>query len=157
MEVILQKLPSGALAPTGEEEAEKLKRLKIGAGVRCEVVQIRNYRFFKKYWALVKYLFGLWEEWLPRERYRGQEVRANLKKFQEGLTILTGRYTPVSDVLGRTTLQAHSISFAKMEEDEFQQLYSDTIQVALGRVLSGLNLNEAAVRAHVDEILRYDS
>ena len=157
MEVILRKLPSGAMAPIGEEEAQKLKRLKIGAGVRCKVVQIRNYKFLRKYFALINYLFDIWEDTMPRQQYRGMDVRPNVDKFREGLTILTGRYDATYDVFGGVHLEAHSISFANMEEAEFERLFSDTIQVALDRVLNRPDLDEATIRAHVAEILRYDS
>lgn len=156
MEVILKKLSNGALAPANEEEFEKMRHIKPDVGVRCKVTVIRNYKFLKKYFALMAYLFDMWEEAVTPQLYRGQEVKPNRNKFRKDLIILTGRFQPTFNVRGDVQLEADSISFDKMTELEFSALYSDLISVALGRVLNRPDLTAEKITAHVETILRFD-
>ena len=155
MEVVLQRAPNGALIPVDDEQAEKLSKIKAGVAVRAEIVQIRNYEFHKKFFSLISMLFDIWEETVPETEYRGVVVRANKTRFRKDLIILTGRFDATYNVRGEVRLEAHSISFGRMSQETFEQLFSDIIDVALKKVLNRPDLTEASIREHVDRILRY--
>lgn len=155
-EALLVKTPQGYLAPSDEEAAERLKKVKVGAIVRCDIKQMRNYDFHKKFFALVKFLFDIWEETMPRAEYRGRPILPNIDKFRRDLVILTGRYTATYNVRGDVQLEADSISFASMSQAEFEQLYSDVINVALAKVLDRPDLSEEKLRQHLDAIMHFD-
>jgi hypothetical protein len=156
MEVILQKLPNGALAPVNEEEAEKTKKLKPAAWLRCEVKQMRNAKFFRKWWVLAKYAYDVWQETIPTMEYRGQRVQPNFERFRKDLTIMAGYYEPIFDIKGELRVVAKSLAWASMLEDEFEKLYSATINAVLTKVLANPALNEEQLRTYVDQVLEFD-
>lgn len=155
-ELIMMKLPGGNLAPVSDEDAAELLKIKAGTAVRVEVKQIRNYKFLRKWFTLAKYAFSLWEERIPRQVYRGEAVSANFDRFRKDLIILCGLYEPVYNARNEVRLEAKSISFARMSEDEFEKLYSETINVVLSKILAGSGMTEDQLRAHVDNVLRYE-
>lgn len=157
MEVLLTRLPSGALAPTSDDEAEKLRKVKTGALVRADIKQMRNPKFHRKFFALLNFVFGIWEDSMPQQKFwRGRPVKANFERFRKDLIILTGRHEVTYDIQGGVHLEAHSISFGSMGEDEFEKLYSDVIQVSLSKVIDRPDLDEAKLRRIIDELLRFD-
>lgn len=155
-ELLMTKTPSGALMPASEEEAEKLRKIKSGATVRCDIRQMRNYQFHKKFFSLVKFLFDIWEEGVPRRLYRGVEVQPNLDRFRKDLIILSGRYDATYNVRNEVRLEAKSISFANMSEEEFERLFSDVINIALERVINRPDLSEEKIREYCDQLMQYD-
>lgn len=155
MEVLLSKTPGGALVPIDDDEAAKLAKIKQGPGVRCEITQMRNYAFHQKFFVMLGYIYSIWEETMPRMEYRGVEVRPNKERFRKDLIIMTGRYEATYNIRGEVRLEAHSISFGSMNQETFDQLYSDVIDVALRKVLNRPDLSEAKVKEHVEYILRF--
>ncbi len=156
-EIRLLRTSSGALVPMDDEEAEKLKRIKAGSVVTAKVVQMRNGRFFRKWWALAKFAYDIWSDTAEPKEYKGQPVRPEFERFRKDLTILAGYYHPVFAINGEMRLEAESLSWAEMDEDRFEKLYSATINAILSRVLAGHGLTDEAIRAHVDRVMQFDS
>lgn len=150
------KTPSGALVPTDDEGIEQLRKIKAGAGVRCEIARVRNYRFLAKYMCMISFLFDLWSETMPPMEYKGQPVRPSKERFRKDLQILCGFFNATYNVRGEVRVESKSISFASMDEEEFEELFSQVINVALSRVLNQPGLDEATVRNAVDNILAFD-
>lgn len=156
MEIILTKLPNGMLAPATEADADLLKKVKAGAGVRVELKRIRNYQFHKRWFALVSYAFDMWSEITGPVEYRGEVIQPNMDRFRKDLTILAGYYDRVFNVRGEMRLEARSISFANMSQEDFERLYSATIDAVLGKVLTGTRLTEEQLRNYVDQVMSFD-
>lgn len=156
MEIVLTKLANGTLAPASEADAELLKKVKRGAGVRVQLTQMRNYRFRRKWFALVGYAFEMWSDISGPIEYRGQQVQPNFDRFRKDLTILAGYHNVVFNVRGEFRLEAKSISFGQMTEEEFEKLYSATIQAILTKILSGSGLSEEKLRNYVDQVMSFD-
>jgi hypothetical protein len=155
MEILCTKGPAGALLPMDEEQAEKVGKLKAGEVLKVDVAQMRNGRFFRKWWVLAKFAYDIWSETIPRITHRGQLVQANFNRFRKDLIILAGYYQPVFNAQSEMRLEAESISWAKMDEEAFEKLYSATINAVLQKVLNNPKLSEAQVRAHVDRALQF--
>lgn len=155
MELTLIRAPHGALLPSSDDDAEQLRRIKPGQAVRCEIHRIRNSQFHRKFFALVRYVYGLWTEFAQPATYRGHEVQPNFDRFRRDFTILCGYYMLVTNIKGEVRVEAKSISFANMDEAEFEQLYSKAIDVALQKVLPRGAHTEAKVREAVDRILEF--
>lgn len=147
--------PGGALIPATDEDAEALRKVKAGAAVRVEVKQIRNYKFLQKWFTLAKYAFDIWSETVEPQEYKGQPVKPSFDRFRKDLIILGGRFDAVYNARGEVRVEAKSISFANMSEDEFKKLYSDTIDVILQKILAGSRMTEDQLRNHVDNVLAY--
>ena len=156
MDVILQKLPNGCLAPMNDADREKFAKFKNGAMIKCSVSQMRNGPFHRKWFALVGFGFDRWSETMPPQLYRGQPVQPCFETFRKQVTILTGHCHAVFDVYGEMRLVADSISWARMEVDTFEALYSATINVLLHKILHDPGLTEQQVRDYVDGVLGFD-
>ena len=155
-EMLLMRTAGGTLAPQCDEDAERIRRYKVGATIRCVTSEIRNSAFHKKWWALAKLAFDLWSETMPDQEYRGQEVQRSFQRFRRDLIILAGHFQPVWAVNGEMRVEAKSISFARMDSETFEALYSATINAVLAKILTHTKLTEADLRAQVDRVLEFD-
>lgn len=132
-ELVLTKAPGGALIPADPQAAEFIGKLKLGAGVRAQVKLQRNPKFHRKYFALLNLAFDAWE---PAEAtYKGQKVGKNFDQFRNDIVVLAGFYEMAVNLKGETRLTAKSISFASMDQDEFDALYNATCNVILAKIL----------------------
>lgn len=154
-EILLKRLANGAMIPVDEESADALKSVKVGGIVRCNIVRVRNYKFLQKYMVLVGLLFDIWTETAPRLQYKGQDVAPNKKKFRGDLQILCGHYEAVFGVRGELQLKPKSVSFASMDEDEFERLFSTAIDVGLSKILNRPDWTEEKIRQACEELMNF--
>ena len=155
MEILLTKTPSGALVPATEDEVEKMRRIKAGATVRADVVQMRNYGFFAKWFALARIAFEAWSETTPTLEYKGQPVLPDFERFRKDLTILSGFYRPVFNAKGELRLEPESLKWGSMTEERFTQLFNATINAVLEKVLPRGRYTEAELRNLVDQVVAF--
>lgn len=94
---------------------DKAKKLKAGEHFECEVKKKRNIKFHRKYFALLNMLFD------------NQEIYSNIDDLRHDLTIEAGYFTTRYNIYGEEVKKANSVSFAKMDELEFNNLYSKTL------------------------------
>jgi hypothetical protein len=153
MKMVLIRTLTG-YTPADADSLAKAAKHKPGVLIEADVVQPRNYRFHKKYFALLKLGFEYWEP--PAQTYRGRAVTKDFTRFRHDVAILSGYYEPVWNLKGELRLEPKSIAFANMSEEDFEGLYSASIQVLLDKVLEAKGFTEAQVRVAVDEILRFD-
>lgn len=106
----------------------------IGEMVEITIKKIRNARFHRKFFALLRVGFDAWEPDRVRYSYKGREIAKNFDKFREDITILAGYYDQVFNIKGEMSLKAKSISFSNMEEGEFARLYDAVADVLLAQV-----------------------
>jgi hypothetical protein len=156
MEVMLQKLPNGCLAPLGEAEQEAFAKYKNGAMIRCTVTQMRNGKFFRKWWLLANYAFDIWRDTMPAMEYKGQQVQPCFERFRKDLTILAGRYHPVFSARGDMRVEADSLKWSEMDEDSFASLYSATIDAVLSKILTNSAFTADQLRNYVDNVMAFD-
>lgn len=155
-EILLVKTPHGILVPANDEEAATLSKFKAGATIKCNVSEMRNGAFFRRWWLLAKFAFDVWSETAPRAMYKGEPVQHSFDRFRKDLVILTGRHRAVFNALGEMRLEADSISWAKMDEGAFSRMYSETINVILGKVLNRPDITEDRLRNHIDHLMSFD-
>lgn len=155
MEVFLIKRPDGSFVAADEEQAELAAKLPVGKLIRSDMKRVRNPRFLRKFFALLKVGFESWEP--PLTEYRGYEVQANFQQFRESVTILSGYFNVTTSITGRVRVTPKSISFGSMEEEEFEQLYNAAADVLLQNVLARYTRAQldATVNAKVDRILGF--
>jgi len=152
--IYLRKLANGTLAGATEADQEALKRFKLGATLRCEIKQQRNYQFHRKFFALCQFAFDLWSEGnMPL--FKGERVQPQFERFRHDLVILAGYYHPVVAINGEVRVEADSIAFSSMDEATFETCFSNVINVILGKVLPNKNLTEEKLRQVVDELLEF--
>lgn len=94
----------------------------------------RNGKFHRKFMALLNVGFEMWEPKRKRKSYKGMAIEKNFDQFREDITILAGFYEQTFNIKGEMRLRAKSISFANMEDDEFEELYQSVVTVLLREV-----------------------
>lgn len=149
-EIILMKATSDTLIPFDDAAAEFVRKCKTGELLHSDYKRVRNYKFHKKYFALIKFAFDQWE---PQDnlQYLGQPVLKNIKRFRKDIAILSGFFETTVNLKGEVRLEAKSISFSQMDEIEFDELYQSTITIVLSRILK--NYSRADLDNVVDQLL----
>lgn len=133
-EIVLSKAANGALVPVDPQAAEYISKLKMGQGVKCKVTKVNNPAFHRKMMVLFNVAFEAWEPEV--KEYKGQPVQKNFERFRKDLTILAGFYETTINLKGEIRLEAKSLSFENMEQDEREKVYSAVIDVVLAKVLT---------------------
>ena len=132
--IVLTKAAGGALVPIDQQAIDFLSKLKTGAGVTVEIKRHRNPAHHRKFFALLNLAYDAWE---PTEAtYKGEVVGKNFVQFRNDITVMAGHYERAINLRGEVRLTAKSISFASMEQDEFDALYSATVNVILAKILT---------------------
>ena len=130
-EIAYIKSHGGQLIPL---DGDSLKHAKMGDVVRGKFSVMRNGRFFRKWWKLVEYAYDHWE---PAELpCRWGTPEKNKENFRKDLTILAGHYVSYYRVDGSMQVVARSISWASMEEEDFDKFYSATVDAVLKHILT---------------------
>ena len=152
MKAILVKTLAGMLPGDPDSELWYQKR-KIGAAIRVEAIEIRNYRFLKKFFALLNLGFEYWE---PGEISCDYGVpEKNFKRFRKDVTILAGFYHTVIRLDGTVRIEADSISFAKMDNDTFADLYSKVLDVLVKKISMLEKMGKEETNKAVDKLLEF--
>ena len=140
MRVFLKKTFTG-LVPVDDQAAKCIKRFGQGEIVKCEIKKPRNYEFHKKAFALFTLVFD------NQERY--DTLEDLLVEFK----LRTGHYKEHITARGVMVYVPKSISFAQMEECDFQEFYSKAINVALKYFIPGSTREE--IDRAVNEVLSF--
>ena len=142
-EIALVKSAGGLLLPLSANDAELITdKLKLGEVIKCKFKKSRNAKFHRKYFALLNLGFEYFEP-SPIE-YRGQQVtpQKNFDEFRKWVAVQAGFYDVVGYPDGTARVRAKSISFAKMDDLEFEGLYQKTITVLMDNALSAFKSYE---------------
>jgi len=105
--------------PAYDSDFELSKKIKLNEIYEYEYKKPRNYQFHKKFFALVKMV------------YDNQEQYTNIEHLRKDLIIESGNYDLRHDLLGVEIREAKSISFAKMDEIQFSELYNSVVDVII--------------------------
>ncbi len=117
MDIHVKKTISG-LKPLYDSDYEKYKRLKLNEDYLVTIKKPRNYKFHKKFFSLLNLMFA------------NQDNFDNFDVFREEMIIRTGHWIDYKTDKGFKRC-AQSISFAKMDNFEFEELYSKMIDQAI--------------------------
>lgn len=112
MELYLVKQFNGTFKPANDSDYEKTKKYKVNDIIKFEATKPRNIKFHKKFFSLINMVF------------QNQEVYTDINNLRKELTKACGYYTEYINHKGITVYEAKSISFAKMDEFEFETLYN---------------------------------
>lgn len=133
MDIFCKVTPCG-LVPLHDSDLDLKKRLRVGSVVRCKVSNPRNYEHHKKFFALVRLTFdNLPLPWVERWNIRNEYDM--LRRFKRDL----GYFTNTVNEYGEHEIEYLSISFAAMEQHEFEQFYNQCIDLVLFRYIKGID------------------
>lgn len=119
------------LVPMYDSDYEEKQRLKVGDTVLCSIKRPRNYEFHKKFWALLR----LTVTNLPHLIQQQMQIFTE-EDMLDCLKIDLGLYSTVWHG-GKEIIKAGSISFAKMDESEFERFFQRSVDVILRIYLRG--------------------
>lgn len=125
----------GVLMPASEADTETLSNITEGETVRADIKRPRNVAFHRKYFAMLDVLYNIFEP--PTVSHNGVVAVKNRDRFRKDIAIATGHYELVITIKGECRAEAKSISFASMDETQFSELYSRTIDYGLLRIAKG--------------------
>jgi len=123
MKILVVKNHRG-LVPVYDSDYENFAKIPLNEEFEIEYTKKRNLKFHKKYWALLKLAF------------ENQSDYRSINDMRRDIAIVSGFYDEVVNLITGEILKiAKSISFAKMDDTEFSELYEktkDTISKWLG-------------------------
>lgn len=136
MEIHLVRTSTG-LRPYSDDDYDEMKKIKVGTIVKANIVRPRNVKFHRKFFALIR---AAWDCLTEQQRINLRSVDT----FREQLLITSGFIEPLYDLNGKKFLEkAKSISFAKMDEPAFNEVYSKVLDTILTvMVANGVTENE---------------
>ena len=143
-DVFLIRSPAG-LTASDQGSADALAKIKAGELVRAKITRARNPGFHRKFFAMLDVGYDAWEPEL--KEYKGQTAEKERERFRADVIILAGFYHVVTNINGDVRLEAKSISFANMAQDEFERVYSAVANVLLRKVLKNYT------RADLDQVV----
>ncbi|MBD1583476.1 DUF1367 family protein [Pseudoalteromonas sp. S16_S37] len=147
------KTPQG-LMPLTTMDGDYIQKLKLGEVVNGEFKRVRNPDFHRKYMALLNLGFEHFEVKPIQNKGFCITPLKNFNEFRKWIAIQAGFYEVVGYPDGGVRMRAKSISFAKMDEAEFSELYSKTIDVLLQSVLSQYK-DYSEVEQTVEQLIRF--
>ena len=114
MKILVIKTQTG-LKPCYDSDFENYAKIPIGEEFEIEYTKKRNLQFHRKYFALLKLAF------------ENQSDYRLMEDLRRDLIITSGRYDEViNKITGEVYKVANSISFAKMDNVEYNLLYEET-------------------------------
>lgn len=119
MKITLVKNLNNTFSIAYNSDYELSKKLKVGEEYQCDIKRPRNYKFHKKFFALVSMV------------YENQEVYNNIDDFRYELTKAAGYYESYENHKGVKCYKAKSISFASMSQSDFDNLYQRFLDVVI--------------------------
>lgn len=123
------KQAGGALLPLDDISAEQLTSLKTGESYEVEIKQSRNPAFHRKVFAFFNFCFDYW---------RGENNNLSTSKqfdvFRANLTVLAGYYDSLYNIKGEVRIEAKSLSFGAMSQQEFEEFYFAVTNAAMKHI-----------------------
>ena len=141
------------LIPNNPETDDWYRSLKLGQVIHGEFTKMRNAGFHRKLFALLNLAFEYWQPGEIDDKHGVPEK--NFDRFRKDLIILAGYFHLVIRLDGTTRVEADSISFAKMDNDEFQKLYSNVLNVILKRIPMMAEIGEERINELTDKFLQF--
>lgn len=114
----------------------KCDGMEPGEFMRLKVVYPRSLVFHNRFMKMLRFAFEQWEPEKARKRltYKGVPIEKDFEAFRKDTLILAGFYIARYDARGRVKLDAKSISFDNMEDDEFRTVYKPVYEVLYRRI-----------------------
>ena len=119
-EVFLVKTRTGFM-PAYAADSEIIGKIPAGEMVKAKITRDRNIGFHRKFFALLNIAY----ENLP------EQYNMSFENFREEIIKKAGYYESYINFAGKEVYRAKSISFANMDQGEFEELYSKVLDVIL--------------------------
>jgi len=140
-EVHLTKLQGGHLCAASQQDYELMRSWRVGDVVKTKMSKPRNGKHHRKAFALFNFIF------------ENQDKYKSLEDLLVEIKLKAGHYKEHITTKGEMIYVPKSISFSKMEQDEFDVFYNKSIDIALQHFMQGMS--EHQIRAHVEGVMGF--
>lgn len=141
-EIWLTKQLDGSVRPMSEQDAERLKRFKVGEPFKAEVVKPRNGKHHRLGFGMLQWVFD------NQDRYDLFE------DFLVEMKLRTGHYREHVSLRGVVMYMPKSLAFHNMDEVEWGEWRSKAITAILKHFMPGMN--EPDFENAIAVVLGYD-
>lgn len=128
----MEKLPGARLVAFDDYDVERLNKFKTGEVYEVEIKLKRNAKFHKKVFAFLNFCFAHW-----KGDNEFQDEAKQFDVFRANLTVLAGFYDSFYNIKGEVRVEAKSLSYGSMSQEEFEQFYNAAINAAMKHVFNG--------------------
>lgn len=129
MEVFLRKTENGSFVPEYGNDYDEVKKIPADAEVKAIITRPRNIGHHRKFFALLR----LVADNLPEEL----EMLQNTTLLLDEIKFQLGHFEMRKNIDGNPYYVVKSINFGSMDQTEFNDFYSRTIDVVLKYLLKG--------------------
>ena len=127
MKITCHKTPSGFIPV--DMDIDSIKKIPNGSVIELEYKEQRNYKFHQKVFTFFNFCFQYWKS--DREF---MDERGQFDLFRKNLTCLAGYYDEFYKIDGSVRIEAKSISYANMAQDEFESLYHALVNASMRHI-----------------------
>lgn len=125
------------LVPANDNDYEIKKKLKLGEVYEVRIQLFRNYKFHKKYFAMIRCAFEFLDE------KQTEFFRNDIEYFRQTMELNAGHVFKLYSITRKEEIeQVKSIAFDKMSESDFQELYEKVLNAILATALRSVNKEE---------------
>lgn len=125
----------GGLSPASDEVADKLTKFKSGEMYVVDIKRTRNPGFHAKVFKFFEFCLENWSA--DKTHWENMTEAKQGESFRKQLTIQAGYFDQTYSLDGTGfVITAKSLSFASMEQEEFEACYSALINAAIKHVFS---------------------
>jgi hypothetical protein len=137
--------------PVDEASMDAFERLKPNEVYKAEITKPRNIEYHKRFFALLNMAYKNYEQ--PEIFHNGIRVFRSFERFRSDVIISCGYWDLGLNKNNKVIQIAKSISFAKMEQVEFEELFSKAIDVILHEYLT--YYDEEDMNKLVEQVLSF--
>jgi len=142
MKLLLQNTAVG-LVPLYESDYDEKRKLKAGQVYQAEIKVVRNIKFHRKMWSMLNTAWAL----LPE---RTQHGFRSFEGFRAYLLVAAGFYEMYYSPRLREFVEIpRSMSFASMDEVEFNDCYERVKDVIWGILSTRVNITQAVFEQYL--------
>ncbi len=138
MKIEMVKMAGGTLVPACDMQLEKLNKFKTGEQYEIDIKLSRNPAFLRKVMVFFKFCF---EHWDGNKAHDNCSELEQFDRFRKDLTILAGFYIQSVRLNGDIRVEAKSLAFSNMSEEEFQECYIALTKTALKHIFKTADQN----------------
>jgi len=126
-EIIFQKIADQTYFILDEHMANSLPKVFV-----AKYTASRNPQFHAKVFVFLKFCF---DHWASDRQFMDEAGQFDV--FRRNLTVLAGFYDSYHTISGEVRIEAKSLSYARMNEEEFKQCYTALINAAVRTIFKG--------------------
>ena len=139
MKIEMVKTEGGTLTPVNDAEAEKLTRFKTGDMYTVEIKMSRNNKFHAKVFLFLTFCYQYYCGNRAEMEFLSDSGQFDV--FRKNLVVLAGYYNTYHTITGSVRVEAKSLAYSNMTQEEFEQLYTSLINCAMKHIFKDCDEN----------------